>query len=124
MIIYKVYCKDYQLRQGNLLGVLAERRKGLRGKSELESGLRWARVAFGPSLKDKASIFVVPKELEAGNATRMFMEKGIFSRREFLTLIRSHSFMRQTPIRKDGTVAKEIEKKNSSIESNQRDHLL
>jgi hypothetical protein len=105
MIIHKVYCKDNQLRQGNLLGVLVERRKDLRGKSELESGLRWARVTFGGSVKDKTSIFVVPKELETGNATGMFMEKGIYSRLEFLSVIRSHPFMKEKPIGRDGTVS-------------------
>jgi hypothetical protein len=104
MIIHKVYCKDNQLRQGNLLGVLVERRKDLRGKSELESGLRWARVTFGGSVKDKTSIFVVPKELETGDATRMFMEKGIYSRLEFLNVIRTYPFMREKPIGRDVTV--------------------
>jgi hypothetical protein len=105
MVIYKVYCKDNQLRQGNLLGVMAERREDLRGKSELESGLRWARVTFGGSVKDKTSIFVVPKELETGNATRMFMEKGIYSKLEFLSVIRTYPFMREKPIGKDGTAS-------------------
>ena len=104
MIIYKVYCKDNQLRQRNLLGVMAERREDLRGKSELESGLRWARVTFGGSIKDKTSIFVVPKELETGDATRMFMEKGIYSKLEFLSMVRTYPFMRGKPIRRDGTV--------------------
>ena len=104
MIIYKVYCKDNQLRQRNLLGVMAERREHLRGRSELESGLRWARVTFGGSIKDKTSIFVVPKELETGDATVTFMEKGIYSKLEFLSVVRTYPFMREKPIRRDATV--------------------
>src|SRR4030042_4944505 len=110
MIIYKVYCKDNQLRQRNLLGVMAERREHLRGKSELESGLRWARVTFGGSIKDKTSIFVVPKELETGDVTRMFMEKGIYSKLEFLSMVRAYPFMREKPITRDGTAPQGIEK--------------
>ena len=113
MIIYKVYRKDYQFKERNLLGVLAERRKDLRGKSELESGLRWALMTFGRSVKDKKLIFVVPKELETGNATRRFMEKGIYSKLEFLSVVRSYPFMRETPIWRHGTAPKEVEKRNS-----------
>ena len=100
MIIHKVYCKENQLRQRNLLGVLVERRKDLRGKSELESGLRWARVTFGGSVKDKTSIFVVPKELETGDATVTFMEKGIYSKLEFLSVVRTYPFIKEKPIRR------------------------
>ena len=101
MIIHKVYCKDNQLRQRNLLGVMAERREHLRGKSELESGLRWARVTFGGSVKDKTSIFVVPKELETGDAPVTFMEKRIYSKLEFLSVVRTYPFMREKPIRRE-----------------------
>ncbi len=93
------------------MGVLAERRKNLRGKSELESGLRWARMTFGSSVKDKKPIFVVPKELETGKAAEGFMEKGIYSKLEFLSLIKSYPFMREKPIWRDGTVPKDVEKK-------------
>jgi general secretion pathway protein A len=64
MIIYKVYSKDYALRKGRLLGVLSERRSDLRGETYFESGLRWARLTFGHSLKDRQSLFVVPQGLE------------------------------------------------------------
>ena len=111
MIIYKVYRKDYQFREKNMLGVLAERRKDLRGESELESGLRWAQMTFGRSVKDKKLIFVVPKELETGNSTKRFMKKGIFSKLEFLSMINSYPFMREKLTWRDGTVGKEIEKK-------------
>jgi hypothetical protein len=63
MIVYKVFYKNYELKQGELLGVMAERRKDLRGKNHLESGMRWARSIFGSLVKDKQSIFVVPSKL-------------------------------------------------------------
>jgi hypothetical protein len=63
MIIYKVFYKNYELKRGDLLGTLAERRKDLRGKSKVLSGLKWARLTFGPMVEDKSSIFVVPDEL-------------------------------------------------------------
>jgi len=34
----------------------------------------------------------------------MFMEKGIYSKLEFLSIIRTYPFMREKPIRRDGTV--------------------
>ena len=89
MIIYKVYCKDYKQKRGSLLGVLAERRKDLRGKGQLESGLRWAMLTFGSSVKDRQTIFVVPRELDAGDAARALTEKGIFSIQEFSAIVGS-----------------------------------
>lgn len=64
MILYKVFRKDYGLEKDDLIGVLAERRKDLRGKTQFESGMRWARFFFTGLVKDKQAIFVVPKELE------------------------------------------------------------
>jgi hypothetical protein len=64
MIAYKVYQKNYKFRKGELIGVLIERREDLRGKTQVESGLRWARLTFGHLVNDKQAIFVVPKELE------------------------------------------------------------
>jgi len=64
MIVYKVFCKDYELRKDDLIGVFAERRNDLRGKTHFESGMTWARVFFSSLVKDKQGIFVVPKELE------------------------------------------------------------
>ncbi len=64
MIVYKVFRKDYGLKKDDLIGVLAERRKDLRGKTQFESGMRWARSFFTGLVKEKQSIFVVPKELE------------------------------------------------------------
>jgi hypothetical protein len=64
MIVYKVFCKDGELRKGDLIGVLAERRKDLRGSTRFESGLRWARFFFTDLVKDRQEIFIVPKEFD------------------------------------------------------------
>jgi general secretion pathway protein A len=87
MIVYKVFSKDYEREKVTLVGMLAERRRDLRGKTRLEAGLTWARLAFGGSAKDKESIFVVPKELEAGHATRVLMKRTIFYKDELLDMI-------------------------------------
>ena len=63
MIVYRVFYKNYELKKGQPLGELIERRKDLRGKSPIESGLRWARLTFGKTVKDKHAIFVVPHGL-------------------------------------------------------------
>lgn len=61
-ITYKVLYKNHKLKKGDLIGVLVERRKDLRGKNGLESGLDWAKSMFGETVKDKQLIFVVPDE--------------------------------------------------------------
>ena len=61
-ITYKVLYKNHKLKKGELMGVLVERRKDLRGKTKLESGLNWAKSMFGETVKDKHRIFVVPDE--------------------------------------------------------------
>jgi len=65
MITYKVFYKNYKLKKGELMGVFVERRKSLRGKSLLESGLRWAKLMAGQEVRDKHAIFVVPHELKS-----------------------------------------------------------
>jgi len=87
MIVYKVFSKDYEHEKVTLLGMLAERRGDLRGKTRLEAGLTWARLTFGHSAKDKGSIFVVPKELEAGRATRVLMKKTVFYKGDLLDMV-------------------------------------
>ncbi len=64
-ITYKVLYKNHKLKKGDLMGVLVERRKDLRGKSRLESGLDWAKSMFGQTVKEKQMIFVVPGESKA-----------------------------------------------------------
>ena len=63
MITYKVLYKNYRRKKGEFMGVLVERRKDLRGRTLLESGLRWAKSMFGRTVKNKHWIFVVPREL-------------------------------------------------------------
>jgi hypothetical protein len=63
MITYKVLYKNYRLKRGEVVGILVERRKDLRGKSLFESGLEWAKSLFGQTVKDKHAIVVVPQEL-------------------------------------------------------------
>ena len=63
-ITYKVLYKNHKLKKGELMGVLVERRKDLRGKSRLESGLKWAKSMFGQTVENKHMIFVVPGELK------------------------------------------------------------
>ena len=82
MIIYKVFCKNYQLKQGELIGALAERRKGLRGKTRLESGLKWARLLFGQMGRDRQAIFVVPEEVNLKDNIMMPAEKIMLTRQE------------------------------------------
>jgi type II secretory pathway predicted ATPase ExeA len=87
MIVYKVFSKDYEHEIVTLLGMLAERRGDLRGKTRLEAGLTWARIVFVGSAKDKEAIFVVPKEVEAGYATRVLMKRTIFYKDELVDLV-------------------------------------
>ncbi len=84
MVVYKVFYKSYELRKGELIGILIERRKDLRGRTRLESGLRWARFSFKDLAKDRQAIFIVPKELEGRSAPQWMMEKGVFVKEELL----------------------------------------
>jgi len=72
MTVYKVFYKDSYRKKVVLLGTLIERRKGLRGMSPLESGLKWAKCIFGDKVNDIRRIIVVPKEVKqaSGNGTR------------------------------------------------------
>jgi len=84
MVVYVVFCKDYEHRKGELMGMLVERRNDMRGQTQWESGLKWARLAFGHLVKDKKDIFVFPKEMEINDDKGLLVEKGIFSKEEFL----------------------------------------
>jgi hypothetical protein len=64
MIVYKVFRRNGDLKTDDLIGVLAERRRALRGETHLESGLRWARSFFNDLIKDRQAISVVPNEFE------------------------------------------------------------
>jgi len=90
MIVYVVFCKDFEHRKGELMGMLVERRKDTRGQTRLESGVKWARQAFGHLVKDKKNIFVFPKEIEMNNDDeRLLVEKGIFTKEEFLEVTKT-----------------------------------
>lgn len=86
MIIYKVFSKNYDLKRGELVGMLIERRKNLRGLTQIQAGMRWANQTFGHMVKDKQSMFVVPRELKFVDDSRWLMEKGVFTKEELLGL--------------------------------------
>src|SRR4030066_1266015 len=87
MIIYVVFCKDFGHKRGDLMGMLVERRKDMRGQTQWESGVRWARQAFGHLVKDKKDIFVFPKEMEINDDKGLLVEKGIFGKEEYLKIM-------------------------------------
>ena len=86
MVVYKVFYKNFELKKGEFMGMLIERRRDLRGKTQIESALRWARLAFGRMVKDDKTIFVVPNELKLGINTQWIIEKGIFTKEDLLGL--------------------------------------
>jgi hypothetical protein len=89
MIVYEVFCKDYEYKKGELVGMLVERRKDMRGQTQWESGTKWARQAFGHLVKDKKDIFVYPKEMKMDDDKGLLVEKGIFSRKDFLEVMKT-----------------------------------
>jgi len=63
MITYKVFLKKGDPTKEDLIGVLAERRKDLRGETQIKSGLEWANLIFGDLVEDRQAIFIIPDEL-------------------------------------------------------------
>ena len=116
MIVYKVFSKDYEQEKVTLLGMLAERRKDLRGKNQLEAGLTWARLAFGRSQKIRNQSMVVPKEVEAGNATKVLMKRTIFFKDELLDMIDPSAIRRKKQILTKEAETKEVEENNLSLD--------
>jgi hypothetical protein len=51
--------------------------------------LRWARLAFGHLVKDKKDIFVFPKEMKIGEEKNLLVEKGLFTKEEFLEVMKT-----------------------------------
>jgi len=84
MVVYKVFYKDFERKRGEFVGMLIERRKDLRGKTQLESGMRWAKRVFGRMVKEEKTVFVVPNELKLGIDTKSIIEKGVFTKEELL----------------------------------------
>jgi hypothetical protein len=82
MVVYKVFKKNYKLKKGEFMGMLIERRRHPRELNQIESGLRWAKLTFGRMVKDKNTVFVVPDELNRGNAPQGLMEKLLFTKEE------------------------------------------
>jgi hypothetical protein len=90
MTIYVVFCKDYEHKKGELMGMLVERRKDMRGQTQWETGVKWARKAFGHLVKDKKDIFVFPKEMGMNNDDEsLLVGKGIFSKEEYLEMVKT-----------------------------------
>jgi hypothetical protein len=87
MMIYKVMFKNYELKRGELMGALVERRKDSRGKSRVESGLKWAKLVFGQRVGDKQAIFIIPHQLNLKDNTIMPMQKFVFSKEEFFGMM-------------------------------------
>jgi len=83
MVVYKVFYKKYELKKGELMGALIERRKDLRGMKQFESGLKWAKLTFGHMVQDKKAIFVVPSELKLEDNPRGIWRKGYLIRKSF-----------------------------------------
>ena len=88
MIVYVVFYKDYEHKKGELMGMLVERRKDMRGQTRWASGTKWAWQAFGHLVKDKKDIFVFPKEMEINDDKGLLVEKGIFTKEEFLEMVK------------------------------------
>ncbi len=65
---YKIFYKNYELKRSELLGVLPERRKDYRGKTQM----RWARLKFGDVVRDKQAIFIMPDELGMSESRKTF----------------------------------------------------
>jgi hypothetical protein len=88
MVVYKVFCKDFVHKKGNLIGILIERRKNPRGMSLAESGMRWAKFTFGKLEKGGTPIFVVPSEMDLPHDAKWLAEKWMFTKQELLGLAR------------------------------------
>ena len=89
MVVYVVFCKDYEHRKGELMGMLVERRKDMRGETQWESGVKWARQAFGHLVKDKKDIFIFPKEMELNGDKGLLVDRGIYTKEEFLEVMKT-----------------------------------
>lgn len=89
MVVYIVFCKDYEHRTCDLIGMLVERRKDMRGQTQWDSGTKWARLAFGHLVKDKKDIFVYPKDMKVDDKEKLLINKAIFSKEEFWEVMKT-----------------------------------
>ncbi len=85
MLVYKVFYKNFELKRGEFVGLLVERRSNTRGMTPAESGLRWAKLTFGRE-KNEKKIFVVPNEMNLRNDAKWLAEKWMFTKEELLGL--------------------------------------
>ncbi len=86
MLVYKVFYKNFELKKGEFVGILVERRSNTRGMTIAESGLRWAKLTFGRLEKNGKAIFVVPNEVNLRNDAKWLAEKWMFTKQELLGL--------------------------------------
>jgi hypothetical protein len=84
MVVYKVFYKNFELKKGEFVGMLIERRKDTRGKNQIESGMRWAKLAFGRNVEHEKTMFVVPTELKLDIHSKWIMDKGTFTKEEIV----------------------------------------
>ncbi len=89
MTVYKVFYlyKNEEPLRGEFIGALMERRKNWRGKSRVQSGLRWARLAFADRVEDRNSIYVLPEELSFRSDTILPPGKKVLDKDEYLWMI-------------------------------------
>ena len=59
----------------------------MRGQTQWDSGVKWARLAFGHLVKDKKDIFVFPKKMEINDDKVLLVEKGILGKEEYLKIM-------------------------------------
>ena len=88
MVVYKVFYKNFELKKGEFVGMLIERRKDLRGRNQIESGMRWAKLTFGRILEDEKTMFVIPSELKLDIHSKWIIGKGIFTKEEMMGMAR------------------------------------
>ncbi len=68
--------------------MLIERRKDLRGMTQVESGLKWAKLKFGHLAKNRKDLFVVPRESNFIGDSEWLKEKGAWTKEELFSLMK------------------------------------
>jgi hypothetical protein len=64
VVVYKVLYKDYEKKACRVVGELRERRRDLRGMTYSQTGLKWAKIQFGESVRDKQALLVIIRKLD------------------------------------------------------------
>ncbi len=99
MTVYKVFCKNYDLKKAELIGMMIERGKDLREKTAVESGLRWTKLAYRHRVKDQKAILVIPDELKVRSDTQWLMGKGILTQEELRWVVQLIEQARKRKVR-------------------------